>query len=82
MSEAAALPFATLILGLTISVVGWLIIRAVQAVDAQVSGVAAKVDSLVARDTAFEVALTDLRARIVGVEARLADMEQAFKRGL
>lgn len=53
---------------LVLSVVGFLIVRAVRSVDSSLTKLSVKVDGLAATDTNTLIQLADLRARVVAVE--------------
>lgn len=50
------------------AVIGWLIVRAVRAVDRAIENVNKKLDHLVKQDTEQQVEVADLRARVVHLE--------------
>ena len=64
---------------LAISTIGYLVVRAINSVDAALSGLTSKVDSLSAKDTQVEVRLAELSVRLVRVEMDIAQMMLASK---
>ncbi len=56
------------------SVVGWLLLRAVKHVDASLESLMVKVDALSKTDTEIQVAIADLRARVVLLELQMRDL--------
>jgi len=64
---------STLLAATTTAIVGYLIRRAVDKVDA-------KVDQLIAKDTAQDVALVELRTRVAAVEVELTSVRMRLHR--
>lgn len=70
MTTAEALIAATLsFAGMTVSVVGWMITRAIGRVDA-------KVDLLISKDGQQDLAIGDIRTRLVAVELEVLSMRE------
>lgn len=60
-----------------IGVIGWLVVRAINAVDTSLALLSAKVDALTAKDTQVEVRLAELAVRLAHVETELLSLKKA-----
>ena len=59
---------------IAIGVIGFLLVRAINAVDSSVANLNAKVDALNATDSQVQVQIAELKIRLLHVEAQLAAM--------
>ena len=63
-----------------LSVVGFLLVRAVNKVDGSVSGLSNKVDALAAQDTNILVQLEGLKFQMLDMRARVLQLEIDFRK--
>lgn len=80
MTDTSVLTLVTSALVLATGVVGYIINRSVVNVDTTVQMLALKIDGLHAKDTLFEVALTELRVRVIQLEASMVLVQQEIWR--
>ncbi len=73
--ETQTLVIAGLVFAGAPSVVGWLLLRAVKHVDASLETLTIKVDALSKTDTEIQVAIADLRARVVSLELQMRERQ-------
>lgn len=76
MSVELLISIAGSALLIAIGVIGFLLVRAINAVDTSVATLNAKVDSLTAKDTQVEVRLAELGVRLAHVEAELLSLKR------
>jgi hypothetical protein len=65
---------------LSVGVMGWLISRAVHAVDANVTRTAAKLDELASRDSAQDLSISDCKTRLATIEEEVLKLRERIHR--
>lgn len=71
--DATAIP--TVVVGLVIAVVGWLLARAIRGVDDKLDRLDGKVDILGKQDVEHSTALVELKVRVAQLEHRISQMD-------